>query len=58
LIDELASFRGAIGSRRKFFPFDLHARSVDHAEYGRGHFRADAFARDQGDFVPHGCIVL
>jgi hypothetical protein len=36
----------------------LHACGIDDSAGGGGNFRADAFAGNQGDFVPHGCIVL
>src|SRR5260370_34423567 len=55
LIYELACFGGAIvvGARRELFPLDLHAGGIDDAARGRGHFRADAFAGNQRDFMSH-----
>jgi prepilin-type N-terminal cleavage/methylation domain-containing protein len=58
LVDTLAGFAGAVGAGSEFFPVDLHARGVDNAAGGRRDFGANAFARDDCDFVPHGCIVL
>jgi len=44
LVDELASFGGAVSARGEFFPLDLNASGIYDASGGGGNFGADAFA--------------
>ena len=53
--DELALFGGFVGASLDFFPIDFGSGRFEDAARGGGHFRADAFAGDQRDFVSdHG----
>ena len=53
LADELSAFRGLVGASFELFPIDLDTRSFQDTTRGRGHFRPDAFAGNQCDFVSH-----
>src|SRR5205807_10535941 len=49
---------GIVRASCNLFPLDLHAGGFQNAARRDGNFRADSFARDEGNLVFGHCILL